>query len=130
MQHPVEPSLVSDKMLGMNNSHFQGRAVRGLEIETAHEEVVEYCEGVGRDALSAITLPSLADFLAGWLILSVSAAGRPEEIIYLMYAERLIDANDVSERWIEENIQASETVAVGKKLLAGKEGRLAQDRWE
>jgi hypothetical protein len=75
-----------------------------------------------RGALFAIAWPSLCVFLAGWLSLSVSAAGRPEEIIYLMYAERLIDVNDVSEYWIEENIQASWTVAVGKKLLAGKDG--------
>ena len=127
-QPPVELFLVSDNSLGMiisaNTMEF------GLTADRAHNELREYCEGVTADALARITWPSLAGFLEGWLNLSIKAAGFAEEVVYLMYAERVIDANGMDDGWCEMNFKDGKVAEVAKRILAGKENRIMQDTWE
>ena len=79
--------------------------------------------------MSRISWPSLAAFLAGWLNLSIKAAEVEDEIIYLIYAERMIDANEIDQAWCEINFEDDSVEEVAKRLLAGKENRILQDTW-
>ena len=120
--------LVPDNMLAMEVS--PGVMARGLTAEKAHRELQEYCRDVDNHVLTEIAWPSLAAFLGGWLKLSIKTAGTTDELFYLMYAERLIDANDMDDAWFERSFKDVEVAKAGRKLLAGREARIAQDKWD
>lgn len=90
---------------------------------------MEYCQGVLGDALSQIKWPTLAALLGGWLRLSVEKKGLEKELVYLMYAERMVDPNDIDEGWLEQNFKDGRVVRAAQKLLAGKEQRILHERW-
>ena len=133
-EHPeVELYIVSGKMLGMHDP--PKRIIQGLTLEMAHSEIAEYCIDVDPKMLADISWPSLEDYLGGWLRLSVGASTSPveavyvTEIVYLMYAEKLVDANEVTDEWFEKNYDDAKVVEAGKKLLARKMERPSEEEW-
>jgi len=119
---------VADSALGVTLSTDTIQA--GLCQETAHSELQEYCHGVDDEILSSIAWLSLRASLDGWLSLASDWQGTAKAIVYLMYAERLVDANDVSQNWFEENLTDADHVKAAMKLLKGKENRISQSTWE
>jgi len=118
---------VVDSALGVTLSDDTTQT--GLCRETAHGELQEYCQGVGDETLSSITWFSLRTSLDGWLNLASRWQGTAEAIVYLMYAERLVDANDVSRNWCENNLTDAKHVKAAMRLMKGKENRILQSTW-
>lgn len=67
----------------------------------------------------------------GWLRLAVEAAAvrAEEETVYMMCAERVIDANDTNFAGCDGSLEAEAVVERTKKLLDRKENRRIQDDW-
>ena len=48
------------------------------------------------------------------------------ENVYLTYAKRIIDSNDIDEAWCEKAFKDDRALDAAKKVLAGKEDRILQ----
>ncbi|EME86761.1 uncharacterized protein MYCFIDRAFT_77417 [Pseudocercospora fijiensis CIRAD86] len=124
-----ELHLVEDSMLGLRLT--PNLLERGLCFATVHPQLQDLCEGTEAVELAAITWPSLAEFLRGWLRLAETNKHSEVSMIYLMQAERLIDANDkIDEEWLELNVKEPACCKQGKKLLKGKASRTMQSTWD
>jgi len=120
----LELHLVTDARMGLT----LGPAIcqRGLTSANAHPEVAAYCRNVDDYELSSICFPTLPAFVRGWITLALRANGAPEELVYLMQAERLIDANDVDSAWCETHFTDERQCQEVKELLKGKRRRTIQ----
>lgn len=119
---PFELQLIADNELGLEVSAPE-TIETGLTNATAHPELHDLCVNVNHATLNAIKWPTLAAFTRGWLMLGVLHAESEYVSLYLMQAERLIDANNVSNAWCEQEFGNMACCLEAKKLLQGKEGR-------
>ncbi|KXS93545.1 hypothetical protein AC578_4971 [Pseudocercospora eumusae] len=130
VDEPFELHLIEDSMLGLRLTPTL--LEQGLCFANMHPQLQDLCEDIDDDAeLAAITWPSLAGFLCGWLRLAETNKLSETSMIYLMQAERLIDANDeIDEDWLERNVKEPACCEQAKKLLKGKTGRIMQSTWD
>lgn len=128
VQPPLLLVLISDTKLRMEISATT--MTRGLIAEAAHEELRKYCGDVPPGALSRLSWPTLVSFLGGWLELAVNCARSADELVYCMYAEKLIDANVMDNKWCEMSFEDPADARLAKTILSSKEDRIAQSVWE
>jgi hypothetical protein len=114
--------LIADSELDLQVS-TPGTIETGLVRATAHRELQDLCVKVDDTTLRAVKWPTLAAFTKGWLTLGALHAQSEYVSLYLMQAERLIDANDVDTAWCEE-LEDTVCCRAAKTLLRGKKGRL------
>lgn len=121
--------LVTDRALAMDLSSAR-TLESGMTTATAHRELQEYCRGVPDYVLSRIAWPTLESFLNGWLTLAAQVPGEEILSIWLMYAERLIDANDVDSEWFEKYTGDPICRKLAEELLEGKTRRIEGSRFD
>jgi hypothetical protein len=122
----MELHVIVDSAIGMDlTSPFT--IVSGLSHSSAHGELQDICQDVDGVLLSAINWAALGPFINGWLVLAQCVQGSEVAIVYLMEAERLIDANDVDMEWCEKNISNEECRTAALELLKTKQRRISND---
>lgn len=129
VEPPLELHIVDDSALGLTLSS-PGIITTGLSLMTAHPELRDLCQGVNNAVLSAIKWTCLGPFINGWLTLAHRVRDSETELVFLMEAERLIDANDVDMQWCKRHIQNEECLEVAQRLLMGKERRQLGSNWD
>jgi hypothetical protein len=127
-EEPFELHIVTNDMLGL---HLIPSALEaGLATSTASPEILDLCRGVSDTVLQGIVWPTLATFLDGWLHLAGVYGDSEVSIIYLMQAERLIDANDIDDVWCERTFRSASILSQAKYLLGGKKHRKIMSTWD
>lgn len=123
----IELHLVTDAALGFV---LDAQMIEsGLEPNEAHAELKELCRGTNEATLLRIAWPSMAALLNGALALAAQNPSSDLEIIYLMQAERLVDANTIDEEWCSQHIADERCRALALQLLAAKQQRQVQSDW-
>ncbi|KJX92447.1 hypothetical protein TI39_contig5852g00007 [Zymoseptoria brevis] len=126
---PLELHIVPDSAIGLDVA-APSNIVTGLSHSNAHHELLDMCENVDSTVLASMKWAALGYFLNGWLTLAASVRGTETEIIYLMEAERLIDANDVDAHWIERHVVEPDSQETAMHLLGGKNHRVNNSTWD
>ena len=120
--------IITEDMLGTQLSSETSES--GLTISEMHPELLDLSHDVSDKVLSAITWPTLVAFTDGWLKLADTDKLSEISLIYLMQAERLIDANGVDDTWCETSFKRAPLVIQAQSILRGKHNRLMQSNWD
>jgi hypothetical protein len=89
-------------------------------------------DGTEDDVLGKLKFPTLPNFVNAWLNLACEehVVGTAEEFIFLMNAERLIDANRVVNlAWCQEHIHLEASLSLAMGLLRSQQLRINQSTW-
>jgi hypothetical protein len=84
------------------------------------------------DILGKLKFPTLPNFVNAWLDLASQehVVGTEEEIVFLMNAERLIDANRVIDlAWCHKYIPSEASLSLAVRLLRTQQLRMEQSAW-
>ncbi|RMZ08225.1 hypothetical protein D0864_01796 [Hortaea werneckii] len=101
----------------------------GLQLDQARPELKDLCVPNDETALAHIAWPTLEALLNGYLRLAVQYSGSEEEIILLMHAERLIDANEIDQDWCDLRLNDKAIGLLAMQLQLGKKHRQEQSDW-
>ncbi|KAG8631423.1 hypothetical protein KVT40_000563 [Elsinoe batatas] len=111
-----ELHIVSDKALGMNLDAIDCEESKA-DTSQMHPEIRGLCHGVSNEVLSSITWTRLSAFVNGWLQLAVLHHGEETQLVFLMEAERLMDASRIDQTWCMKHIDDEERLSIATQLV-------------
>lgn len=93
----------------------------------------DWCGDTDEDVLGKLRFPTLPNFVNAWLDLASQEhiVGTAEQFVFLMNAERLIDANQAIDiAWCESHVHLEASLLLVKALLRDRQLRINQSTWK
>lgn len=124
---PLELHLIADAELDLDITNATLES--GLTPANANFHLWEFCEDVPASITAPITWVPLSLWLNAWLRLAnqtdlKTESGGNAHLIYMMYAERLVDGGDVDFPWCEKEVPDAACRELALKLVRGKQSRI------
>jgi hypothetical protein len=119
----IQLEVVADTALRLNLAHYSTSAL------IVANTLGDLCGSTEDDILGKLKFPTLPNFVNAWLDLASQehAVGTEEEIVFLMNAERLIDANRVVNlAWCHKYIHSEASLSLAMRLLQNQQLRIKQ----